>query len=125
MRRLALHASALSDAEYELYTAILRDIALADDDTQTGSGGATDDAYFENLNIGVREARAWLRGRYSHLSAFTIDQVCFIGTSRLQNLSTRRFSNYSHPILVMTTQFLDLNSLRRYDWLFTLRQERK
>jgi len=29
------------------------DIALSDET------GATDDAYFENLNIGVREARAW------------------------------------------------------------------
>jgi hypothetical protein len=79
MRRLALHASALSDAEYELYTAILRDIALADDDNATGSSGATDDAYFESLNIGVREVRAWLRGRYSSLPSSTIDQVCFLG----------------------------------------------
>ena len=80
MRRLALHASALSDAEYELYTTILRDIALTDDDNQMGNNGAADDTYFENLNIGVREARAWLRGRYSHLPASTIDKVSFLGT---------------------------------------------
>ncbi|KIM40807.1 hypothetical protein M413DRAFT_446178 [Hebeloma cylindrosporum] len=75
MRRLALHASALSDAEYDLYTTILRDIALADDDNPAGSNGGADDAHFENMNIGVREARAWLRGRYSHLSASTIDKI--------------------------------------------------
>ena len=79
MRRLALHASALSDAEYDLYTTILRDIALADDDNQTGSRGAPDDTHFENMNIGVREARAWLRGRYSHLQASTIDKVHLFG----------------------------------------------
>jgi len=79
MRRLALHASALSDAEYDLYTTILRDIALADDDNQIGSKGAPDDTHFENMNIGVREARAWLRGRYSHLPASTIDKVHFLG----------------------------------------------
>ena len=69
MRPLALHASALSDAEYDLYTTSLRDIALADDD------GNREDAYFEKITVGVREARAWLRGRYSHIPAPVIDGV--------------------------------------------------
>lgn len=81
MRRLALHASALSDAEYDLYTTILRDITLADDDHQRGDSGAPDDTHFEDMNIGVREARAWLRGRYSHLPASTIDKARFLGVS--------------------------------------------
>ncbi|KJA17105.1 hypothetical protein HYPSUDRAFT_90920 [Hypholoma sublateritium FD-334 SS-4] len=69
MRPLALHASALSDAEYDLYTNSLRDIALADDD------GNKEDAYFEKISVGVREARAWLRGRYSHIPAPVIDGI--------------------------------------------------
>ncbi|KAF4615789.1 hypothetical protein D9613_012356 [Agrocybe pediades] len=81
MRRLALHASALSDEEYDLYTSSLRDIALADDDEVSRSSGKVnggntdDDGYLENMNIGVREARAWLRGRYSHISASIIDSI--------------------------------------------------
>jgi len=81
MRRLALHASALSDEEYDLYTSSLRDIALADEDedsrstTKVNGGNGDDDAYFERITIGVREARAWLRGRYSHMSASVIDSV--------------------------------------------------
>lgn len=69
MRPLVLHASALSDAEYDLYTTSLRDIALTDDD------GNKEDAYFEKISVGVREARAWLRGRYSHIPAQVIDGV--------------------------------------------------
>ena len=119
MRRLALHASALSDTEYDLYTAILRDIALADDDR---SNGAPDDPHFENMNIGVREARAWLRGRYSHLPASTIDKVHFLGSHCILNAhSFSRFLNFSRPISVMTIQCLDLNFSRPYDWLYTLR----
>lgn len=74
MRRLALHASALSDAEYDLYTANLRDLTLTEeDDAKAGKDG--EDAYFENIVVGVREARAWLRGRYLHVPAPTIDGV--------------------------------------------------
>jgi hypothetical protein len=75
MRRLALHASALSDAEYDLYTASLHDLSLTDEDDGKASKDG-EDAYFENIVVGVREARAWLRGRYSHVPAPTIDGVC-------------------------------------------------
>lgn len=70
MRRLSLHTSALSDDEYDLYTSSLNEIALADEDPNSH-----DDAYYETMVIGVREARAWLRGRYSHIAAAKIDAV--------------------------------------------------
>ncbi|KAG6812626.1 hypothetical protein H0H92_001845 [Tricholoma furcatifolium] len=49
MRPLTLHASALNDNEYELYTTSLRNL---NDDASTG---AHDDAYYEAMRIGVRE----------------------------------------------------------------------
>ncbi|KAE9409290.1 hypothetical protein BT96DRAFT_1012867 [Gymnopus androsaceus JB14] len=67
-RRLDLHVSALSDTEYKLYTSSLLDITSED-------GKTRDDAYLENLSLSVREARAWLRGRYSHLPATTLDNI--------------------------------------------------
>jgi hypothetical protein len=70
MRQLALHTSALNDAEYDLYTASLVDIA---DDRSDHD--AVDDAHYERMSIGVREARAWLRGRYSHIPASAIDAI--------------------------------------------------
>lgn len=71
MRPLVLHSSALNDAEYELFTTGLRD--LADDTADTGT--AHDDAYYDQITVGVREARAWLRGRYSHVPSASIDSV--------------------------------------------------
>jgi hypothetical protein len=77
MRRLALHASALSDAEYDFFTKSLREIA--DDDAERAAGTATsDDAHYEEMTIGVREARAWFRGRYSRVSLSSIDGVGII-----------------------------------------------
>jgi len=70
MRPLTLHASALNDDEYDLYTTSLNDLAWADD---TDSGQAHDDAYYEQMKIGIREARGWLRGRYAHLPPGAID----------------------------------------------------
>ncbi|KAG6820395.1 hypothetical protein H0H93_001165 [Arthromyces matolae] len=49
MRPLTLHASALNNEEYDLYTASLRD--LTDDE----GGNAHDDRYYEGMEIGVRE----------------------------------------------------------------------
>jgi hypothetical protein len=77
MRRLNLHASALNDAEYELYTTSLDDLAQShtsnDDDNRS-----YDDAYYDSLAVGAREARAWFRGRYSHVSVSDIDSVCLL-----------------------------------------------
>lgn len=69
MRPLTLHASALSNEEYELYTASLNDL---DDDLDTATH---DDAYYEGMQIGVREVRGWLRGKYAHLQAGVIDSA--------------------------------------------------
>lgn len=70
MRQLSLHASALNDAEYDLYTSSLNDLAWTDNIDQTS---AHDDAYYDKMKLGVREARGWLRGRYSHVAPADID----------------------------------------------------
>lgn len=68
-RPLTLHASALSDAEYTLFTADFRD--LLDDSDMT----ARTDAYYEDATLGVREVRAWLRGRHPDLALGDLDAV--------------------------------------------------
>jgi hypothetical protein len=83
MRPLTLHASALSDAEYDFYTASFQD--LVDD----GSASAQSDAYYEDTTIGVREARAWLRGRYPELNMGDLDLVCETRGRRVGADSTR------------------------------------
>lgn len=78
MRPLTLHVSALSDSEYDLYTTSLNDLASDTTNTNTSVSTAThgrDDAYYERMSVGVREARAWLRGRYPDLPASDIDAV--------------------------------------------------
>ncbi|KAI6134828.1 hypothetical protein EDD17DRAFT_1548956 [Pisolithus thermaeus] len=72
MRPLTLHASALSDVEYDLYTSSLNDLCVTND---TDPSIARDDAHFETTTVGVREARAWLRGRYHDLPASDIDDI--------------------------------------------------
>lgn len=77
MRQLSLHASALNDAEYELYTSCLRDLAWTDETDGEGSSPTSghDDAYFERIRIGVRELRGWMRGRYAHVAPASLDGV--------------------------------------------------
>ncbi|KAJ3543132.1 hypothetical protein NMY22_g3248 [Coprinellus aureogranulatus] len=68
MRKLSLHASALTDDEYTLYTHALKELAEIDVNQPqlTGGQGADgDDEYYEGITLGVREVRAWLRGRYA------------------------------------------------------------
>jgi hypothetical protein len=74
-RKLSLHASALSDDEYQLYTTSLLSIVSVEDDGGVSQSHNMDDAYYENMIINVRETRAWLRGRYSHLPSLIIDKV--------------------------------------------------
>ncbi|TFY58143.1 hypothetical protein EVJ58_g6595 [Rhodofomes roseus] len=69
MRPLTLHSSALNDAEYAVYIACLRDLAEDEPDMQAS------DTFYENMKVGVREARAWLRGRYSSLAPGMIDSI--------------------------------------------------
>lgn len=65
-RRLFLHISALTDGEYAVYTAALHDILDA-------ASPACSEADLENTLLGVREVRAWMRGRYRDVA--DIDQV--------------------------------------------------
>ncbi|KAG6845160.1 hypothetical protein H0H87_012956 [Tephrocybe sp. NHM501043] len=71
MRPLTLHASALNNEEYDFYTTSLKEL---NDDRDPGQS-SDDDAYYEAMQIGVREARAWMRGRYAHLQPSTIDSI--------------------------------------------------
>ncbi|KAJ2917941.1 hypothetical protein MD484_g2475, partial [Candolleomyces efflorescens] len=73
MRPLRLHASALNDDEYDLYTSSLKELAEIEEGNE--GGGGQDDEYFERITLGVREVRAWLRGRYSSVPAATIDTI--------------------------------------------------
>lgn len=68
MRPLTLHASALSHGEYGMYTAAFQDLVEERAEYQP-------DAYYEETTGGVREARAWLRGRYPELGAADLDLV--------------------------------------------------
>jgi len=79
MRRLNLHASALNDAEYDLYTTSLDDLAESvNTDINDDNNRSYDDAYYDQLSVGLREARAWFRGRYSHVPVSDIDSVSLI-----------------------------------------------
>lgn len=73
MRLLTLHASALNDAEYDLYTTSLRDLVDSEDDPNDNV--TFDDAHYERFKITVREARAWLRGRYNDMPVHEIDSI--------------------------------------------------
>ena len=72
MRPLTLHASALTDSEYTLYTTSLCDLAGEDDIARSHTH---DDSYYAALKISVREARAWIRGRYTDLPPPSVDAV--------------------------------------------------
>lgn len=65
-RPLTLHVSALNDAEYSLYTSSVHDIIEYD---------AKHPPDYDKVSVGVREARAWLRGRYPTLASTTLDSV--------------------------------------------------
>lgn len=68
MRPLTLHASALTDPEYSLYTTALLDLAGEDSDSHPH-----DDSYYAALAVSAREARAWVRGRYTALAPAQVD----------------------------------------------------
>ena len=79
-RPLTLHVSALNDAEFARYTASIHDILDCEPPD------------YDKAAVGVREARAWLRGRYPALASSTLDSVrpCL---SDLICLSSRRRSS--------------------------------
>lgn len=71
-RPLTLHSSALSDAEHDLYTESLKDILSP---LPTQDSLESDQRFFEHATVGVREARAWIRGRYSTVSNEQVDGI--------------------------------------------------
>lgn len=73
-RPLALHSSALSEAEYTAYSSIVSELI----DGQ----GSTRRQQDESSEVPIGEARGWMRGKYG-VDAGTIDQVC-CGLRRLQ-----------------------------------------
>ncbi|KAI0058536.1 hypothetical protein BV25DRAFT_1902095 [Artomyces pyxidatus] len=68
MRPLTLHVSALNDDEYDLFTSSFADLAASDT-------SPIDDAQFEKLSVSIREARAWLRGRYADFPVADLDEI--------------------------------------------------
>ena len=68
-RKLFLHLSALSAAEYPIYVDALRDIV----DDSCSSPTLSEDE-LEGSLIGVREVRAWMKGRFRE-HALDIDKV--------------------------------------------------
>ncbi|KAI0654839.1 hypothetical protein C8Q70DRAFT_1047716 [Cubamyces menziesii] len=67
-RPLTLHVSALNDAEFTTYTSSIHDIV----DYNPQHAHTLD---YDKLAVGVREARAWLRGRYSSIAPNTLDTI--------------------------------------------------
>ncbi|KAI0030175.1 hypothetical protein K488DRAFT_72407 [Vararia minispora EC-137] len=66
-RPLALHVSALNDEEYSLFSASFADL-LADDTP-------ADKIEYEAQTVSLREARAWLRGRYADIPPPELDEA--------------------------------------------------
>lgn len=117
-RRLSLHASALSDSEYQLYTSSLLSIVSVEDDGVVVRHNM-DDAYYENMKVNVRETRAWLRGRYSHLPSLIIDKVTFAfitSSSFLTNNPPFRFWNYSLKTSVLLIGYQEESFLLFWEW---------
>lgn len=82
MRALTLHISALNDSEYGSYTDALNDL------TADANSGLASDEHYNSISVGVREVRAWLRGRYSTLPILDIDAVrpcSYLNHTRLTN----------------------------------------
>lgn len=70
-RPLALHESALSEAEYTAYTCILHEIV----------GSSPNSDWSERTEVPWGEAKGWIRGKYG-VDAPTFDQVrlCYLCT---------------------------------------------
>ena len=86
-RPLTLHVSALNGAEYATYTSSIHDIVENDPKPVPD---------YDKLTVGVREARAWLRGRYPALAPTDLDAVR-TSLSVVDSLSSHRRSFASSP----------------------------
>ena len=75
MRKAELHISALSEDEYKAYTAHFKEIRFVDPgEIYKEWDDATDDL----LNISVRDARLWLRGKFGTLSIEVNEKVYYL-----------------------------------------------
>ncbi|GJE98839.1 hypothetical protein PsYK624_150760 [Phanerochaete sordida] len=82
-RPLTLHASALTDPEYTLYTTALLDLAGED-----AASHPHDDSYYAALVVSARETRAWVRGRYTELAPARVDAVLKLFTPNIAPADT-------------------------------------
>jgi hypothetical protein len=87
MRSLSLHVSALNDDEYTLFTSSFADLVASD-------ASLTTDDHFEKHTVSVREARAWLRGRYPDLPVADLDQVNISLFPRVPSSNYNDFRSY-------------------------------
>ena len=76
MRTLFLHVSALNEDEYALFTSSFTDLLASDTPLTT-------DADFDKQRVSIREARAWLRGRYADLPVSELNQVRILFSCRV------------------------------------------
>jgi hypothetical protein len=73
-RPLNLHVSALSDEEYPLFTSSFADIV--------NDGSLPSKISYDKQAVSIREARAWLRGRYADIPVSDVDEVCSLRVRR-------------------------------------------
>lgn len=74
-RALSLHHSALSNSEYESYTASLSEL-LSDASSEHDQRLSGTD--WDSARLSVREVRGWLRGRYGDvINVKDIDKVTY------------------------------------------------
>ncbi|KZV66280.1 hypothetical protein PENSPDRAFT_689153 [Peniophora sp. CONT] len=66
-RPLSLHVSALSEEEYRSFTNSFYDLL--------GDNAHLDDDAFNKETVSLREARAWLRGRYADMQVASVDEA--------------------------------------------------
>ncbi|KAH9848962.1 hypothetical protein C2E23DRAFT_897195 [Lenzites betulinus] len=66
-RPLTLHVSALNEAEFTTYTSSIHDIVDCDPGRPSPQ--------YDTLTVGVREVRAWLRGRYPSIALHVLDSI--------------------------------------------------
>lgn len=118
MRPLSLHLLALSGDEYSLFTKSLQELVLLNDDEAPSI--EDNQKYYERPIIGVRETKAWLRGRYPDVSLSNIDLVSYtINPLPTVRWCESRSSCYFILSLDLKIVWAVANSLWLWDWWYT------
>ncbi|KLO16296.1 hypothetical protein SCHPADRAFT_887917 [Schizopora paradoxa] len=85
-RRLFIHLSALSDDEYEMFVLSLKSVFDIDDTDKSRSSRTmmreADELLLEQRTIGVKEVRAWMKGRYLTVKSDVIDKILCLFSGR-------------------------------------------